>query len=433
LVSKNTIFIFSILIVVLSLSIPHVDALEPIWTYSTTGNKIGGVTVSSDGSAIAVGAEKVLLFSNYGELLAKEPYGEQVLFTQNGVFLISSFGPSVYFFQRNTTNSTFQKKWDYELPDRVRSIDISEDGKIIAAAGEAGGTYVFSNSGKMTGSNSNYSAIIRVSPNGQRILGVSVAGLYRYSSSGSRSRYENISVVSQPDVMELTGTGTSVVYNDDQSLLCVNIANGAELWKTRATADITALAMVPAGTKILIGTQNGNLDLFDDKGNRSWSYTTNPANTSGERIRDVALSSDGKIAVAGTYYGKIVALDAAGNELWSNMTKDHINHIAMSADGSLVVATGEETVYAFSSSAKHLPTAMTSRVTGSIVQQKNTTSVPVTTAPQKTVETSRSATQEITSVPTTYSVIRTSTQSPVSELIPLMGIGVVLMSLVRKR
>ena len=63
----------------LLLTIPPVYALEPIWTYSSPGTSIGGVTVSADGSAIAVGAEKIWLFSKNGELLAKEPYGEQVL------------------------------------------------------------------------------------------------------------------------------------------------------------------------------------------------------------------------------------------------------------------------------------------------------------------------------------------------------------------
>jgi hypothetical protein len=108
--------------------------------------------------------------------------------------------------------------------------------------------------------------------------------------------------------------------------------------------------------------------------------------------------------------------------LWSSIIKDHINHIAISGDGSLVIATGEETVYAFSSSAQSLPAVQSPQVTASPVQQKNATPVSATTAPQNTVEMSQSATQAITSVPTTYSVIRTATQSPVSEVIPLGGI-----------
>ena len=120
--------------------------------------------------------------------------------------------------------------------------------------------------------------------------------------------------------MEMTSTGSTVFYNDAQRLVSVNVAttDGAERWKTRATADITSLAMTPAGTKILVGTQNGNVDLFNDTGILLWSYPSNPSGNPNAWVTGVALSTDGKIAAAGTYDGKIVALDSAGKELWSN-------------------------------------------------------------------------------------------------------------------
>jgi WD40 repeat protein len=415
------------------LTIPTAYALEPIWTYSSPGASLGGVTMSANGSAIAVGAEKIWLFSRNGELLAKEPYGNQVLSTPDGVHLLTAYGSTLYFFERNATKSSFQKKWEYELPGRIRSIDMSDDSNIIAAALGAEGTYIFSSSGKMTGTNSNHSAIIRVYPYGQTIVGASTLGFYRYSPTGIRYLYQNISIGSQPDVMEIVGTGGTVVYNDAQRLVSVTIAtaDGAEQWKTRATADITSLAVASTGTRILVGTQNGNLDVFNDTGFLVWSYPTNPTGNPSAWVTGVALSSDGKIAVAGTYDGKIVALDSSGRELWSNVTKDHINHIAMSSDGSLVVATGDETVYAFSLSARPLSTARSLQVTASPVQQKNVTTILVTTATQKPVITD-SGTRTITSEPTPYSVIRTATQSPVSEIIPFLGVVVAVLLIIRR-
>jgi WD40 repeat protein len=190
--------------------------------------------------------------------------------------------------------------------------------------------------------------------------------------------------------------------------------------------------MIPSGKKILVGTQNGNVDLFDDKGNRSWSYATNPAGTTIVGVREVALSTDGKIAAAGTYEGKIVVLDATGKELWANMTKDHINHIAMSGDGSLVVATGDETVYAFSTSSQPLQTIRSPQITTTPVQQKNVTTIPVTTATKKSATTD-SSTRAITSEPTPYSVIRTATQSEGSAIIPFLGVIAVVLLIVRRR
>lgn len=424
-----------VIILLVLIMFPPASAIDPFWTYSTQGAKIGGVSVSSDGSGIAVGAEKVLLVSGNGELLAKEAYGDQVLFTPDGANLLSSFGSSVYFFQRNATQSSFKKKWDYELPGKVRSTDISDDGKIIIAAGESGGTYVFSGAGKLTGGNTNYSAVLRLSHNGQRILGASAFSLCRYSSTGDGFCYDNVSMVSQPDVMEMTGSGSTVIFNDDQRLVSVNTYNGAERWKSRSTSDITALAMISSGTKILVGTRNGNIDLFDDKGNLLWTYATNPAGTPAFGVREVALSDDGMIAVAGTYEGVTVALDAAGKEIWSNVTQDHINYIAMSGNGSLVIAAGEETVYAFSSSAQYRPATQSPPVT---LQTAQNTPLPVmivpeTTALQKTAETTRSATQAVTLVPTTYSVIRTATQSPVPALLPLLGVLGAVFVLMKRR
>jgi WD40 repeat protein len=422
----------AVLLLVL-LAVPPVMAQEAAWTYSTMGTRIGGVSLPSDGSAIAVGAEKVLLFSGNGELLAKEPYGEDVLFIPGGGYLVSSFGSSLYFFRRNMTGTPLTKLWDYEVPGRVRSLDISDDGRIIAAAADPGGTYIFSSTGKMTGGNANYSAVVRVSGNGQRILGVSAACLHRYSSSGEGFLYKNVSIISQPDVLEMTGNGATTVFNDDQRLLSINTGNGAERWKTRATADITALAMSASGTRILVGTQNGDVDLFDDKGSLVWKYATNPAGSTGTGVRDVALSTDGKIAAAGTYEGTIVVLDAAGKEIWSNVTRDHINHIAMSGDGSLVVAAGDETVYAFSSSARPVATSRSPTVTAPPVPPKNTTAVPATPVMPAEIRTSQPLTQAVTSVPTTYSVIRTATQSPVPAILPLAGMLGALLLFMRKR
>jgi hypothetical protein len=90
-------------ILALFLVFAPVHAIEPVWTYSLPGNQIGGVAVSADGSVVAVGAEKVLLLSKNGELLANEPFGYQVKMTPDGKHLLSAYGPTVYFFERNST------------------------------------------------------------------------------------------------------------------------------------------------------------------------------------------------------------------------------------------------------------------------------------------------------------------------------------------
>jgi outer membrane protein assembly factor BamB len=422
--------IAGLIILVVLMTFPSVHAIEPVWTYSTQGNRIGGVAVSTGGSFIAVGAEKVLLFSKNGELLANEPYGDQVRMTPDGLHLLSSFGPTIYFFERNSTKVPFKKKWEYSLPDMVRSIDITDGGSLIVVSGQGEGTYIFSSSGTMTGSNKRYSPIVRVSSGGQRIVGVSDTSLYQYYKTGTSTRYSDISVGSQPAVMEISGTGSTVVLNNAQRLVSINAATGTQRWSVLATGDVISFAMTPDGSKLLVGTDKGTVDLVTSTGNRSWSYNSNPENKPGSMVKGVALSNDGKVAVAGTVDGKIIGLDSSGKELWSNQTKDQITFVAISGDGSFVIATGSEKVYAFSPSQQSLPPVQTPSPESTSLPQKSVTTIAKSVT--QNTDNAGSATRDITPVPTTYSVIRTSKQSPGSVLISLLGLLSAFVVLVRR-
>ena len=124
------------------------------------------------------------------------------------------------------------------------------------------GRISFPQAGKVTGSDKTYSSLVRVASNGGKILGVSATGLFQYSKTGEVTRYGNISIGSEPDVMEITSTGTTVVFNNDQRLLGYNTQNGVRRWNPLATGDVTSLAMTGSGSKILVGTENGHVDLF---------------------------------------------------------------------------------------------------------------------------------------------------------------------------
>jgi WD40 repeat protein len=427
--------IFFILAFLLAV-IPPAHAAEPLWTYSSPGSEIGGVTVSSDGSAIAVGGGKIWLFSKKGTLLAKEPFGDQVVFTPDGSSLVASYSPMLYQFKRITSpkgsESPLQKIWETTLPNAVRSIDISDDGKTIVVSAKSEGTYIYDSTGKRVGGNKSYNALIRISSTGGRIVGVSQGVMCLYSRTGDCSEFDEGIVGTEPDFLELSGSGNSAVFNDAQRVRSVFLTNKTLRWTSRATGDATSLAMTPSGSGILVGTENGNVDLFDEYGNRSWSYASNPGNKQAAGITCVALSKEGTVAAAGSYDGKIFALNSKGVEIWSNQTKDHIHHIAMSADGTLVVATGEETVYAFSTSLQSIPVVRTPGNSLTPALSQSVTTVPANSSTQKP-ETRQTTTRAITPLPTEYSVIRTSTQSPLPGIIPLGGILVALLLMMRQR
>jgi len=421
---KSSLLAISLILILVLSTIPSVHAAEPIWTYSSPGDEIGGVTISSDGSAIAVAGGKIWLFSKNGMLLTKEPYGDQVVFTPDGSYLISSYSDSLYEFKRgnllNKSESPLQKMWDTSLPGTIRSIDVSDNGKTIVASLNAAGIYIFDSKGKMVKGNKSYNAIIRISSTGTRIVGVYQRVLCLYNSNLICSGSEEGIVGALPTFMELNGIGNISVFNDGPRVRSVNLDNKTLRWVKSANGDISALTMTPVGSGILVGTAKGNVTLFDQYGNISWSYASNPSNKQAAEISCVALSKEGTVAAAGSNDGKIFALNSNGEVIWSNQTNDHIHHIAMSADGLLVIATGDNTVYAFSTSAQSTRTVRTTVISTTLTRSQSVTTLPENSTTQKpTIR--ESTTREITAIPTVYSVIKT-TQSSLTEMISISAL-----------
>jgi outer membrane protein assembly factor BamB len=235
-------------------------------------------------------------------------------------------------------------------------------------------------------------------------------------------------------MMLLNSAGTSAVFNDGQAVRCVNTGNGDERWIGKAPGYITSLSMTPAASTIIAGTETGNLAAFNAKGNLSWTYAANPENRQASGITCSAVSDNGAMIAAGTADGRILFLNAKGQLTDSYSGKEYIRHIAVSADGSTIVAASDHTLYAFTSGTSSRPQPLTttspSRNTTAVQSARTTVRTP---GPLTTLAGEGSAATTITALPTTYSVIRTATQSPVSPLIPLLGILVAVLFIVKRR
>jgi outer membrane protein assembly factor BamB len=171
--------------------------------------------------------------------------------------------------------------------------------------------------------------------------------------------------------------------------------------------------MTPSGLVVIVGTDNGHIDKFNETGTRIWTYDTNPQIKNYAAVPSVAVSDEGEYIVAGTLGGQILLMNSEGELLWSsNQTHDHIHHVAMSANGAFILATGEETVYAFTTRYQDFNQAPAS---GTNTQQ-STLETPETVFedPASSSADSPAAPPVITSPPNEYSVIVTQ-QSPLSQ------------------
>jgi hypothetical protein len=399
--------------------VPVAQAVEPAWNYSVPDAQIGGVAVSPKGDLIAVGAGRVLFFSQNGTLVAQEPYGNDVRMTADGKYTASVYSTTVYYFANpvpsgSAEQQTVTKLWDKDLSVQISSLEMNRAGSLIAGLTAAKNLYVLDTRNRIAGGNTEFfDSVIKISGGG--IIGISLETIHTYSSSGDLSQTEDIVTSSFPRFLVLP-SDNSAVFNDGQIIRSVNIYNGTERWKLPLSGAVSSLSMASGGSLIVAGTETGNIAGFDKNGNLSWSYASNPENQQLAGITCSAVSDRGTAIAAGTADGKILFLDSHGGLTGSYNAHEYIRHIATSADGAVVVATSDERVYAFGPGSLSLITLAPSRTVTSV---QNT---PVVPPAQTAVPTSGSVTSiKATTIPTTSSVTRTPTRSPVSPLAPVLG------------
>ena len=264
------------------------------------------------------------------------------------------------------------------------------------------------------------------------IVGISQEGETIFSKTGRVLKNFDLSLHSQPKYMALSPKGSIVLFNEDQWIKSAFTSNGSVIWSVMATGDVKSLAVTPSGSDVIVGTENGHIDHFDKNGRRSWSYDTNQNNGQGSIVWSVAVSDNGAYVAAGTYDGKILLLNSGGGLQWSNQTKDHIQHVALSGDGSIMAATGDETVYTFLTGTTSLP-ASTRTFSADTMTPTVSDISSMTDNSELSISDITTKSPEISVVPTEYSVIQTAKGSPLPSFTGCISILVVLILVQRKR
>jgi len=410
----RTLLFLVILVSILSM-VPVTQAREPAWNYSPPVGELGGVAISPMGDLIAVGAGKVLFFSRDGTVLAQEPFGTDVRMTADGKYTASVYASSVYYFENplpagSPDQQKATKLWDIELSEQVRSFDMNRDGSLIAGQTLGRDLFVLNTKTRTAGGNTRVTdPVIKISESG--IVGISEGKIHTYSTGGNLIRTEDVTTNSAPRFLVIP-SGSSVVFSDGQAVRRVNTYNGTERWKREVGGAVSALSMTPGGSRIVAGTETGNIAGFDINGNLVWSYSSNPDNRQSAGITCCAVSDTGTTTVAGTADGKILVLDSRGELTESSAAREYIRNIAISADGTVVVAASDERMYVFSPvSSSSLPAA-TPLPAFTAAPVKNTTSPSPAQSPLSAPSLQATTVAPPAGLPTTWSVIPAATRSP---------------------
>jgi WD40 repeat protein len=402
--------------------------MEPEWTYTDSQINIEGLVVAPDGSAVVAGTGKVLLLSQNGSVLAKEPYGEVVAMSRDGFTIVTGYSSvvssTIYVFKIVKDPSgilSLKKQWESTLPDRINSLSISDNGARIAFSVGGTGIYVYDGkTGKRIGYSKEYSSIITMSGRGNAIAGISmVQGLKAYNPTGTIRKKYDIALPGEPAHLLMDTNGSVVVFNGGPHIIAFNLSSGTEAWERTSASDINMLAMMPSGKYFVAGTENGTVDYYDSNGNLNWTYYSNSGTGSGQAIEAVAMTRDGSKIIAGSSDGKIILLDSDGNLIWKFTTvRDPVRRVTIAADGSLAIAASETTIYAFStgkqsSQPKSIKTTIkTTSPTVSSAPSSATSPEALTMTPGESISTQHSIIPVTPSITVTeYSIVRTAKQS----------------------
>lgn len=424
--------VLTLLVFILAISfIPAVQAVEPAWTYSITNESaISTITVSADGSTIIVAADTLWIFSKDGVLQKKEKYGDKVIVNPTGRYAASSFGGTVYFFSTPLTAGppdpkTMTRMWEYEFSDPVRSIDMTDDGSMVVVTTQGMGMFLIRTATKEVASSQEfYNALMRISHDGSRIVGISAETVRIYGRNAKVSKtvvMKNITSAN-PDFMLLSQTVPLMVFNDGPRIRSYDLFMGTELWNARPGGTLKSLAMTPSGSFVVAGTETGDILRYDDRGSLNWSYASNNENSRFAGISEVVIAKDGGLVAAASDEGTILLLSMKGKPIGSYQVQDRIKNIALSQDGSILLVATDTEIYAFltgytasarssSPSVTKTPASDSLNTTGTnITAPQNLTRRPVIPTWTKTANPRTTGT--ITELPTEYSIIRTPTKSP---------------------
>ncbi|MFA4946543.1 MAG: WD40 repeat domain-containing protein [Candidatus Micrarchaeia archaeon] len=346
-----------------------------LWEHALGREWVEGVALSRDGEyAAAVTTTSVLLFSRDGELLWRfctecelpavvQGQMDGVAITADGGFIAATMHGRLYYFNRDSNEPI----WSANIQTGAVGIDLSDDGKVIAAGMAQGGgdtgdkLFVFDGDGNAL---FEYKPEVPgydvtgdfyqpdVTPDGEFIsssTGCPDRRAYFFTKSGLAFRSAPLAEDSPVHKSSVSDDGSLIAYSADHMqgypVLFLFDSNGEELWRFSSSTDSTARAVSLSGDGkyVAAGTTAGNVYLFSSGDNEPlWKFSEGGAFSS---LADVALNYDGSLLATAGASKKIHLFSRGSNEpLWTHEANTWVTK--MDFNGELVLAgTGPREFY----------------------------------------------------------------------------------------
>jgi WD40 repeat protein len=393
------------MVVLTGLLMPGVSAMDPRWTWAgPPSGELSCVVISADGSTIVAGGDQLIALSRDGRKLWSGWSGSHLAISRDGNYIVTSRDQTV-----RMISGTGTMLWDTSLGVPVTDLSMTPDAALIAASG---GDRVRVINGTGDGFRQNTSVLVRhvrLFPDGNRLVITTPTGI-QTSNLTLFSEWTDTNVTQ--DYVEVAADGSSYVTVTNNRVRFYN-RSGTLLWD-RALPGGNALdfAYSRDGSTIVVGRDDNTIEVLDRDGTLLWTERASYWVTS------VAVSDDGNTIAAGSFDKSLSVYTRAGTKLGSSTASNPIksHSVAVSGDGSVIVAVDGSAVYGFSRSQFTVPvtSGVTMVETPVAVATTGPPLLPVITTPQPVP--SRTAT----------------TQADLNFALPLGGLVLLIASRVRK-
>ena len=192
--------------------------------------------------------------------------------------------------------------WTYDAGGEVREVEFSHDGKYLAACPVQGG-------------------------------GAGSVGLFDVVTHQLLWQYDT-----KDWVREITFSPDDsyiAIGNSSDYLYVLNTADGSVKWKRFHGGYVPFILDISQdGSRIVTGGKSHEVRMFDENGNLLWTFPTEQVITDGK------MSADGSIVVVGTVWGGVYCLDGNGNLLWRRVRSVGHNAVYITRNGKYIALGG---------------------------------------------------------------------------------------------
>ncbi len=236
------------------------------------------------------------------------------------------------------------KLWDKETTAQVWGIDISKDGRYVAAGSSNPDDKLYLYD-RITGSLMTHEAggevrEVEFSHDGRYLAagpveggGAGSVGLFDVDTGELLWQYDTgdwaREITFSPDDAYLA------VGNSSDYLYVLNAEDGSLMWRRFHGGYVPfVLDISQDGSRIVTAGKSHEIRMFDEDGNLLWAFPTEQVVTDGK------MSADGSLVVAGTVWGGIYCLDGEGNLLWRRVRPVGHNAVYITKNGKYIALGG---------------------------------------------------------------------------------------------